>query len=118
MASDQLNLTKWIPLLSKEMPNIMYMLRLCNGKIYIGSTTDFLSRMKQHTSQVGFGARMTRKNIPVEVARIECFKSYSAAKKEALIAQDIPKLSSLAVPYWRKNKNNSNQCGVSVEDPE
>jgi predicted GIY-YIG superfamily endonuclease len=137
MAYGDLDLAKWMPLLSKERLNVMYMLRLCNEKIYVGSTTNFLSRMKEHTDQLGRGARMTRKNIPVEVARIECFKTYleahhremqikewSKAKKEALIAQDIPELSSLAVPYWRKfrdkdlDENHSDPCRILVEDPE
>lgn len=109
MVFGDLDLTKWEPLISEDKPNVVYILRLCSGGLYIGSTTDFCRRMKEHTDQLGLGSRLTRKNVPVEVVRVECFETYlearhreeqikgwTKAKKEALIQENKDELRCLA----------------------
>ena len=65
--------------------------------------------MKEHENWLGRGSRLTTKNPPTEVAYLECFKTYSEArkreeqikgwtraKKEALIIGEITALAALA----------------------
>jgi len=97
---------KLIPDLSTDT-SIVYILRLKSGSLYIGCTTDYPSRFKEH--QAGTAGRTTTIDPAVSVEYIEYhvdFKSarqresqlkrWSRAKKEALIARDIQQLKNLS----------------------
>ncbi|WP_144796449.1 GIY-YIG nuclease family protein [Microbacterium paludicola] len=42
-----------------------YMLRCCDGTLYVGSTIDLDQRLRQH--QAGMGAEYTKRRLPVEL---------------------------------------------------
>ncbi|MCX7014557.1 MAG: GIY-YIG nuclease family protein [Candidatus Sumerlaeota bacterium] len=86
----------------------VYILRCANGSYYVGHTSDVVERLKAHND--GRGAAYTFKHRPVELVYSEPaedeqaaikrevqIKSWSRAKKEALIAGDFQKLHALAV---------------------
>ena len=89
------------------MTGWFYILRLKSDGLYIGSTSDFQSRMKDHFS--GNGSRTTSLDPPVSIALTEEYLSYkeafhreqqvkrwSRAKKEALIKGDYELLKQLS----------------------
>jgi putative endonuclease len=105
----KLDVEKWYPMLDPDKPNVVYILRLCNDDLYIGSTSDFRRRMQEHEDCLDLGSRMTRKNPVKEIVFIENYKTYllanrremqikkwSRAKKEALIADRLLEVSLLA----------------------
>ena len=86
-----------------------YILRLSNGIYYTGHTEDLDHRLAQHRSGEIKGC--THDKRPLELMWAEEFptraealetelriKSWSRAKKEALIANDWEKLSAAAIP--------------------
>jgi putative endonuclease len=89
------------------MPGWFYILRLTSNGIYCGSTKDKIRRFKKHFS--GVGSRTTRLDPPVAVVLEEEFetylqayrrekqvKSWSRAKKEALINGDLIEFKRLS----------------------
>ncbi|MGF1449027.1 MAG: GIY-YIG nuclease family protein [Opitutales bacterium] len=86
---------------------VVYFLRLENGRIYIGATTDLHDRLRRHSR--GRACETTRRYQPRSILRIETFESFSAArkrelqlkrwsnaKKDALIAGDTELLRALS----------------------
>lgn len=80
------------------MPYFCYIVECADGTLYTGWTTDPTRREKQHNA--GRGARYTRQHRPVRLVYIEpqpdrstamkreiTIKTYSRAKKQALIAK-------------------------------
>ncbi|OYX63569.1 MAG: hypothetical protein B7Y88_12375 [Sphingomonadales bacterium 32-64-17] len=89
------------------MPFHAYLLRCNDGSYYAGHTDDLELRMAQHST--GALGGYTAKRLPVQLVwsdsfptRDEAFaverqiKGWSRAKKEALIARDWERVSSLA----------------------
>ena len=92
---------------SKNVPHHVYILRLQNNRLYVGSTNGLTRRLAEHRS--GSGAQSTRKSCPVELLYSEAFPSRSAAllrerqlkrwshaKKLALVKGDLSALKNLA----------------------
>jgi predicted GIY-YIG superfamily endonuclease len=84
----------------------VYMLRCANGSLYVGETSDVAQRLADHNR--GRGAAHTSKHRPLQLAWVErhdtrelCLererqlKRWSRAKKQALIAGDLPALKEL-----------------------
>jgi predicted GIY-YIG superfamily endonuclease len=84
-----------------------YILRCADNKLYVGSTTNIVERLKRH--KAGFASEFTHLHRPVELVYQEEYATYqeafkrerqlkkwSRAKKEALIAGDIDKLKELS----------------------
>jgi putative endonuclease len=84
-------------------PYYVYILRCSDGTLYTGSTTDLVERESKHNE--GRGAKYTTSRRPVKVVYSEAHESRSAAqtreyqlkrwsraKKEALVAGDLPAL--------------------------
>jgi predicted GIY-YIG superfamily endonuclease len=89
------------------MPAWFYILRLCSGNYYCGSTKDREQRYNAHFT--GRGCRTTRVDSPIEVLHEEKFNTYretfhrehqvkrwTRAKKEALIDGRMYLLKKLA----------------------
>jgi putative endonuclease len=85
----------------------LYILRLKSGQIYIGSTTDLDSRVKEHYS--GHACRTTKLDPSIKLVYSESFPTFSEArkreaqikrwtraKKEALVSGDLAKLRKLS----------------------
>ena len=85
----------------------MYILECSDGTYYTGSTLDLGKRLWEH--QNGLGANYTRKRRPVRLSYCEPYdrvedaflrekhvQGWSRAKKEALMAGDLPRLVLLA----------------------
>ena len=81
----------------------VYILRCADRSYYVGKTNDLYTRLTEHQS--GVGADYTAVRRPVEMVYAEehatiagarnremQLKRWSRAKKEALIAQDLPRL--------------------------
>jgi len=101
------------------MKGYMYILKCCNGKYYVGSTTDIDRRLAQH--QRGEGANFTKKFLPVELVYFEEYDridiaynrevqihGWSRKKKEALIngtCEDLPPLAECKNATHFKNKD-------------
>ena len=84
----------------------VYILRCTDGSYYVGQTNDLLVRLDEH--QAGVAANFTALRRPVEMVYAEehqtgrraqdrelQLKRWSRAKKEALIAQDLKRLTLL-----------------------
>ena len=95
------------PLQGAVMTAYTYMLRCCDGSLYVGSTRDLPLRVHQH--QVGEGAAYTRQRRPVELvwheehenvgaafAREKQIQNWGRAKRLALIDQEYGSLPALA----------------------
>jgi putative endonuclease len=85
----------------------VYIARCSDGTLYIGHTRDLPSRERAHNA--GLGSLYTAKRRPVTivysekclsladaVARERQIKRWTAQKKEALVAGDVPRLKSLS----------------------
>lgn len=90
-----------------QMPYYVYILRLRNGHLYVGSTSDLNARLAAHRS--GSGCRTTCESPPIELLYSEPWpdrtsalererqlKRWSRAKKLALIHGDLGGLKKLA----------------------
>jgi predicted GIY-YIG superfamily endonuclease len=90
------------------MPFYTYVLRLSDGRYYVGHTDALEARIAAH--QMGLGSRYTRRRRPVRLVWSDEFatrdealsaerqlKRWSRAKKEALIAGDWSRLHWLAM---------------------
>ena len=84
MGIDLIDSERWESGLRKDKPNVVYILRLCNDDLYIGSTTNFHHRMKDHLARLDQGARMTRKNPAIQLMRVECFGTYNEARRREM----------------------------------
>lgn len=97
---------------------VVYFLRLVNGSIYVGASTDLELRLRDHVA--GSACETTRRNPPKELLRIESFpdfpaarkreaqlKRWSGVKKEALVSGDLDRLRVLAKPNSRKSRHSS-----------
>lgn len=86
---------------------MVYLLRMCNGKIYVGASTDLEQRLSDHYS--GKACATTKRYAPTELLRVEVFanfsearkrerqiKRWSLAKKEALVLNDTTTLKLLS----------------------
>ncbi len=91
----------------RDVKYYVYILRLSNAQLYVGSTGDLARRLAEH--QAGSGCRITALFRPVELAYSEVhsdrssavkrerqFKRRSRAKKLALINGDSAELKRLA----------------------
>jgi len=100
------------PSLSRGTP-VGYFLRLCSGITYIGASIDLEQRLVDHSS--GKACRSTQLDPVVAILRVEVYptfaqarhreaqlKRWSRAKKEALIAGNLPRLHCLSKS--RKNQ--------------
>ena len=89
------------------MTGFMYILRCADDSYYVGSTRDYVARLKQHNA--GKGAAYTRRRRPVELVYClpcesidEAFwfekrvQGWSRAKREALISGRLDLLPGLA----------------------
>jgi putative endonuclease len=94
------------PSLSRGTP-FVYILRLHSGGLYIGCSTDYEARLREHQKRTG--CRTTKRDPPVSVLWIETvsdfptahrreaqIKKWSRAKKEALIRGDLEQLRQLS----------------------
>ena len=85
----------------------VYMLRCSDGTFYVGHTDNLAARIEAHNA--GAGSTYTAARRPVElvyrethmsvesaVARERQLKRWSAAKKEALVSDDLARLKQLA----------------------
>ena len=63
-----------------NLPTKIYKLDLEHGKIYIGKTTNFNRRMKQHFS--GNGAKVTKKFRPITSEVIDIIPGFLSSKIE------------------------------------
>ena len=94
------------PSLSRGTP-VVYILRLRSGAFYVGSTTDFETRLRDHAE--GLACRTTEIDPPIALLFIEVqpdyavarrreaqIKKWSHAKKEALISGDTRRLRTLS----------------------
>jgi predicted GIY-YIG superfamily endonuclease len=85
----------------------VYLLRCSDGTFYIGHTDNLAARIEAHNA--GTGSTYTAARRPVElvyrephsslesaVARERQLKRWSAAKKEALVSDDLARLKQLA----------------------
>jgi predicted GIY-YIG superfamily endonuclease len=92
---------------SLELPYCVYILRLDNGHLYIGSTQNLEQRLAEH--KTGSGCWTTAKSRTIELLYSEPFpdrqsaaarelqlKRWSPAKKLALIQGDMAELKQLA----------------------
>ena len=81
----------------------MYILECNDGSYYTGSTNNLDKRLNEHNS--GFGAKYTKKRLPVKLIYFEEFQrideaflrekqiqNWSRAKKEALMKGELEKL--------------------------
>jgi predicted GIY-YIG superfamily endonuclease len=86
---------------------LVYVLRLRSGNLYVGSSDDAEPRFAKH--EEGTACRMTNLDPPCSVVWVEIqpnfltarsgeaqIKKWSRAKKEALIAGDMPRLRALS----------------------
>jgi tRNA/rRNA methyltransferase len=91
----------------------VYILRCCDGSLYVGHTDDVERREREH--QEGRGGGYTRKRRPVRVVYQEEFptvevaidrehqiKRWSGKKKEALIASDTQILKLLSRSHQKR----------------
>lgn len=91
----------------------VYILRCCDGSLYVGHTDDVERREREH--QEGRGGNYTRKRRPVSVVYREEFptvedavcreqqiKRWSSGKKEALVSSDIQTLKLLSRSHQRR----------------
>jgi predicted GIY-YIG superfamily endonuclease len=89
------------------MPFHVYILRLRNDQLYVGSTEDLPRRLAEHQS--GSGCKTTAQSGPIELVYSEShpdhssalrrelqLKRWSRAKKLALIQGDLANLKRLA----------------------
>jgi putative endonuclease len=89
------------------MPAFAYILRLCSGRLYVGTTTDLDKRYKEHCR--GTACRMTQIDPPTGlIYSEECatfpdarkreaqVMRWSRAKKEALVSGDMNRLRELS----------------------
>lgn len=85
----------------------VYILQCSDNSYYTGYTTDIQRRLKEHND--GLGSKITRSKLPVFLVHQELYhtksealireaqiKSWSRAKKEALIKGDFNKLHELS----------------------
>ncbi|MEX1137943.1 MAG: GIY-YIG nuclease family protein [Bacteroidota bacterium] len=99
--------TFFIRFLGGIIPAHFYILRLRSGGLYTGSSRNLDKRVKEHFA--GTGSRTTRLDPPVSLAYSESFdsyreafrreqqvKSWSRAKKEALIRGEMAGLKRLS----------------------
>jgi len=97
---------RMVPSLSRGIP-VVYFLRLANGSIYVGASTNLELRIRDHVS--GKACETTRRHPPRALLRVELWEDFSAArkresqlkrwsgqKKEALVAEDFSRLQELA----------------------
>jgi predicted GIY-YIG superfamily endonuclease len=97
---------------------VVYVLRLHSGQLYIGSTTDLVQRILDHTA--GRASRTTAIDAPIALVHLEPFdtfshartreaklKRWSRAKKEALIRGDLTSLRTLACSKDRRDERPS-----------
>ncbi len=89
------------------MSFFVYILRCFDGSYYVGQTEDLELRVAQHQASEFGGYTSTRRPVELVFAaempsrddalvRERQLKSWSRAKKEALIASDWPRVSLLA----------------------
>jgi predicted GIY-YIG superfamily endonuclease len=85
----------------------MYILRCCDGTLYVGHTDDLERRIAQHESGELGGYTALRRPVTLvfcqpfpsreeALARERQVKNWSGGKKEALVARDWNSLSRLA----------------------
>jgi putative endonuclease len=97
----------------------VYILRCCDGSLYVGVTSDLRLRLEQHLTRQ-FPDCYTAERLPVQLAFVRYFpssgeafafekqlKNWSRAKKEALVEGDILKLKELA--SCRNQSHHSNR---------
>jgi putative endonuclease len=95
-----------VPSLSRGIP-FVYILRLRSGNLYVGCSTDFEARFREH--QHGTACRTTAIDPPEALLFVEIhpdfpaarqreaqIKRWSRAKKQALIDADFPMLQRLS----------------------
>ena len=86
--------------------HVVYILRCADGTLYVGETTDLERRLLRHNNGDGFV--FTARRRPVSLVFSEAHKTshaasqrerqlkrWTRAKKEALIAGDLPRLKRL-----------------------
>lgn len=66
----------------------VYMLKLNDGSLYTGITTDVERRLKQH--QNGKGSKIVRSKLPCELAFVEKVGDKSLALKHEHILKELP----------------------------
>lgn len=97
------------------LPFFAYLLRCSDASYYAGHTDDLAGRVRQHQAGECAGYTTTRRPVSLvwsqefatreeALAAERRIKGWSRAKKEALIAGDFARLSSLAKKDFRKGK--------------
>jgi putative endonuclease len=97
----------------------VYIVRCCDGSLYVGHTTNLESRERRHNE--GFGSKYTAARRPVRVvyaeehdssqnaiARERQLKRWSALKKEALVAGDLAGLKALSKRSLQRTRSGEN----------
>jgi putative endonuclease len=93
----------------------LYILRCCDGRLYVGQTSDLAARLAAHND--GKGAAFTAARRPVSLIYFEGYssrreamqrelqvKQWSAAKKSALVAGDLEQVHRLSRCRQRRCK--------------
>jgi putative endonuclease len=110
----------------------VYLLRCSDGSYYVGHSENLEARLWQH--QQGLGSDWTKRRRPVELVwcggvptreeALACerrIKSWTRAKKEALIASDWDRISWLARPPGERASitlTNGRKAANSPDSPE
>lgn len=71
----------------------VYIVRCCDGSLYIGASNDVAARLKRHNA--GTGARYTRSRLPVELVWKRRQKDKSRALSVEARLKRQPRLSKL-----------------------
>lgn len=95
----------------------VYILECSDGSLYVGHTDDIERRISAHDTR-HFPGCYTAKRLPVTLVHVETFasrgealeaermiKSWSRAKKQALINQDFDLLKKLTISGIRRRQN-------------
>jgi predicted GIY-YIG superfamily endonuclease len=94
----------------------VYILRCSDGALYIGRARNLAARLTRHAE--GRGCQFTRTRLPVTLVWSEChpswesattresqIKSWTRAKKEALVRADIAELKRLSRGTHRRKSD-------------
>ncbi len=86
----------------------IYLLRCSDGTFYVGYTSDLLARERAHNEG-------PHESIESAVARERQLKSWTNAKKLALINGDLEKLKQLSRSHHRRRTTKVRESGKDCE---
>jgi putative endonuclease len=102
-------------MLHQSKPWFCYMLRCCDGSLYVGITSDLESRVDKHNQ--GFGPEYTRKHRPVELIWSQEFASSVAARKREIELKGWSRKKKLSLVAGLEKSGGLPQRGATRVNP-